>query len=127
MKLKCNKCKKTLTTDLYQSRHFKQRYTPYTYNGKDYFETEAYIQKGSFVNSYFDNTEFKYQRATIDVNEENVTVKLPDFKSGMGCCNLWMEDVHCECGNHIGEANLDCHVAVKGVEFYDKKVIRSYK
>ena len=114
MIITCN-CGCSLTTDLYLTKQYD--IDPNGPHGKDYS-----IKRGSFVK----NTSYQDGKELL-VNPRNVLMPKPEFKSGMGCCDLWGEHVVCpSCQSNVGYWMLDCHCD-KRVEFFEKKVIRRYR
>lgn len=125
MIIKCNKCLTPLTTDLYPTKHW---ITVFDIDTGGY----CYIQEGTFVNGDLSKGHWghRYTKSIksreIYINPKNYLLPIPEFKEGLGCCNISGLRAVCSCGNELGYLNLDCWQD-KHVGFYETSVTRSYK
>ena len=142
MKLHCNKCNTTLTTDLYKTTKNKfvttkelfeykledgSIETDYTYTTR--LPKDSFIHVGSLVWNNKGNSEsynkgyFKViKEPSLYITNKDSVLHIPTFKEGYGCCDYSMSDYHCPCCNEvIGEMNFDCWQDFKRVEFLKHK------
>lgn len=97
MKLHCSHCNTQLTTDLYPTSkwHIER------WGDDDDPRYEYSITPGSFINNHIAHR--------MMVNPDNVTIPIPEYESGMGCCNISHTPLHCPiCGLELAICNIDC-------------------
>lgn len=103
MKLHCHHCDAQLTTDIYPTNDW------HVDRGKTEDEPwyEYSITPGTFIvgiNPYNDR-----DTPIIMVNPDNVTIPIPEYEEGMGCCNISHTPIHCPCcGAEVATGNIDC-------------------
>lgn len=103
MKLHCRHCDTQLTNDIYHTTEWqvdRQR-------TDDEPWTDYSITPGTFIvgiNPYIDR-----DTPIIMVNPDNVTIPIPEYEEGMGCCNISHTPIHCPgCGAEVATGNIDC-------------------
>ena len=142
MKLHCNKCNTTLTTDLYKTtkNKFVTTKEPYGYELEDgsvetYYTYTTHLPKDSFIyveslvwnnkgsSESYNKGYFKViKEPSLYITNKDSVLHVPVFKEGYGCCDYSMSDYHCPCCNEvIGEMNFDCWQDFKRVEFLKHK------
>ena len=142
MKLHCNKCNTTLTTDLYKTtkNKFVTTKEPYGYELEDdsvetYYTYTTHLPKDSFIyveslvwnnkgssESYNKGYFRVIKEPSLYITNKDSVLHVPVFKEGYGCCDYSMSNYHCPCCNEvIGEMNFDCWQDFKRVEFLKHK------
>lgn len=105
MKLHCKTCNTQLTSEIYSTDAWDSE--PRVDSDEDEMRFDYFIKPDTFIvgiNPYFIIT-----TPILMVNPDNVTIPIPDYESGMGCCNISHIPISCpNCGNEVAVANLDC-------------------
>lgn len=124
MKLKC-KCGKVITKDLYPSKKWDRELvdTEVFDDGYVYKSYDTQKPKGSFE---YLHKGWLTDKPQFLINAGDLTLILPEFKEGMGCCNHSCTGVHCECGLKVGHLELDCYQNGCAV-LYGENLERIYK
>ena len=142
MRLHCNKCNTTLTTDLYKTtkNKFVTTKEPYEYELEDgsietdYTDTTR-LPKDSFIcveSSVWNNkgSSESYNKGyfkvikdpSLYITNKDSVLYIPAFKDGYGCCDYSHTDYRCPyCNEVIGEMNFDCWQDFKRIEFLKHK------
>lgn len=124
MKLKCNKCNRFLTQDLFLSN--KNKF--WVNDDRSYGQPDNIIaKKGAFIFTEQNHLKNKvYSVSAYSVLQHLI----PEYEKGHGCCHIsWfshLSEIKCVCGNALGEAYLDCYEP-HCVDFYEGSVKRWYK
>lgn len=126
MKLLCKSCSAPLTTDLYPTKSWGV-YVDESLEEGDYGRISFFATKGSFWYSRLKRYWGVKCEGGFLINPDNFKGVVPEYQSGMGCCGVHGEDVHCKgCGEEVGVAYLDCYDS-KHVRISEPKVVRRYK
>lgn len=136
----CSKCKKELTSDLYQLRK-KEEPIDHVYafdSSTNRYELESvsfkenvfrYSPKSKQIFTDPDDGYYKvfHEPATYSVSRYSVLSGIiPPFTEGSGCCNFSSgHELKCSCSNVIGKMFLDCYEDSR-VDFIAKNVDRKY-
>lgn len=103
MKLHCRHCDTQLTTDIYLTDDW------HVDRGKTEDEPwdEYSITPGTFIVEI--NPDIDRDTPIIMVNPDNVTIPIPEYQSGVGCCNISYTPINCPgCGAEVAVGNIDC-------------------
>lgn len=122
MKLHC-KCGQQLTRSMFPSKDWTLMDVCVDDDGYEFMHDYEKL-KGSFqyADSYWQDNAKEFW-----LNKDSLTIELPAFRSGMGCCDLSGEPVKCpSCDSVVGMANLDCHES-KHIALFESAVDRVYR
>ena len=120
MKIHCNKCQLAITNSLYPKKKFNRKVTvemayPYTEEGLKIEEegieskdVKCSVPTGAFVKTVFRGWDDELLESVVCIDRESLLIPYPVYKSGMGCCDVDGVDVHCTCGELLGEMRYDC-------------------
>lgn len=108
MRIHCKQCQQVITGSLYLKSKHDRRVEDWLSAGESvHYDLKLTVPKGAVVKmrkSHYYGDEFP----VVCVDRESLLIPYPKYESGMGCCDVDGEEVHCTCGALLGIMRYDC-------------------
>ena len=109
MRVHCKQCQQAITGSLYlKSKHDRSVTDWFSDAGESvHYDLKLTVPKGAVVKmrkSHYYGDDFP----VVCVDRGSLLIPYPKYESGMGCCDVDGEEVHCTCGALLGIMRYDC-------------------